>query len=100
MIRHIVIFKLTPPCTPEEKADSVRRLKEIFSPLASRLNYITDYKTGINILEADHAGDFVIDSTFASADDLNRYLVSDAHLEAVSEASAIKKTKIVVDYLL
>jgi hypothetical protein len=98
MVKHIVIFKLTPPYTPEEKASSVKRLNEIFSTLGSRLNYIKEYQTGINTLEAEHAGDFVIDSTFDSAEDLNSYLISDAHREAVSEASVIKKTKIVVDY--
>jgi hypothetical protein len=100
MIKHIVIFKLLPPFTEEEKEKSVRKLKEIFGPLGNKVDYIIEYKTGVNILEADHAGDFVIDSTFASIADLNRYQASEFHREAVSEGSAIKKAKIVVDYVI
>ena len=100
MIKHIVIFKLTPPLTEEEKERSIRQLKEVFGPLGNKFDYIIEYRTGINILEADHAGDFVIDSTFASPEDLRRYQSSDHHRQAVSAASAIKKAKIVIDYVI
>lgn len=98
MVKHIVIFKLTPPFTPEEKEKSIRKLKELFGPLGNKLNYIIEYRTGANILEAEHAGDFVIDATFASLEDLRRYQNSEPHREAVSGAAGIKKAKIVVDY--
>lgn len=100
MIKHIVIFKLTRPYTPEEKHKSVMKLKEIFGPLGNKLDYIIEYRTGINILEGDHAGDFVIDSTFASPEDLKRYQVSEQHQEAVAQASVIRKAKVVVDYII
>lgn len=99
MIKHIVIFKLTPPFTAEEKEISLKRLDEIFSPLGRKLDFIIEYKTGINILEAEHAGDFVIDSAFSSQEDLNRYIASEAHRQAVAEAAGIRKTKIVADYI-
>jgi hypothetical protein len=98
MVKHIVIFKLAPSYTPEEKERSVMKLKEIFGPLGNRLDYIIEYRTGINILQADHAGDFVIEATFATPEDLNRYQTSDLHMDAVSQASAIRKAKVVVDY--
>ena len=100
MVKHIVIFKLTPPCTPEEKEKSVRKLKEAFGPVGNKLNYIIEYRTGVNMLEADHAGDFVIDATFASVEDLRRYQNSVPHRDAVSLAKSIKKAKLVVDYLI
>ncbi len=100
MVKHIVIFKLTQPYTPEEKEKSVRKLKEAFGPVGNRLNYIIEYRTGTNILEADHAGDFVIDATFASLEDLRRYQNSEPHRDAVSGASAVKKAKLVVDYII
>lgn len=99
MIKHIVIFKLTPPYTSEEKERSLKRLKEIFSPLGAKLDYITDYRTGINILESEHAGDFVINSSFSSLEDLSRYTASEEHRKAVAEAAVIRKTKIVADYI-
>ena len=99
MIKHIVIFKLTPPFTSEEKERSLGKLNEIFSPLGRKLDFIIEYKTRISILEAEHAGDFVIDSTFSSQEDLNRYIASVEHRKAVEEASVIRKTKIVADYI-
>jgi hypothetical protein len=100
MIKHIVIFKLSPPYTREEKDASVNKLKEIFGPLGEKLGFPLEYRTGVNILEADHAGDFVIDSLFASADDLNDYILSGEHKDAVTRASAVRKTKITVDYTI
>ena len=98
MVKHIVIFKLSPPFTPEEKEKSVMKLKEVFGPLGNRLRYIVEYRTGVNFTEADHAGDFVIDATFSSVEDLRRYQVSEPHREAVAAASGIRKAKLVVDY--
>jgi len=100
MIKHIVIFKLSAPYTSEEKEKSVRKLKEIYGPLGNKFDYIIEYRTGINILEADHAGDFVIDSIFASQEDLRRYQSSDHHRAAVTAASAIRKAKVVIDYVI
>ncbi|HWR75188.1 MAG TPA: Dabb family protein [Bacteroidales bacterium] len=100
MIKHIVIFKLSAPYTSEEKEKSVRKLKEIYGPLGNKFDYIIEYRTGINILEADHAGDFVIDSIFASPEDLRRYQSSDHHRAAVTAASAIRKAKVVIDYVI
>lgn len=98
MVKHIVIFKLSPPFTPEEREQSVRKLKEFFGPVGNKLKYIVEYRTGVNITDADHAGDFVIDATFASLEDLKRYQGSEPHREAVSAASGIRKAKLVVDY--
>jgi hypothetical protein len=51
MVKHIVIFKLSPPFTPEEKEKSVMKLKEVFGPLGNRLKYIVEYRTGVNITD-------------------------------------------------
>jgi hypothetical protein len=98
MIKHIVIFKLNPPYTPEEKAKSLKKLKEIFSPLAKKLTYIIDYRTEFNVNTSDNSGDFVIDAVFATIDDLKRYQQCHEHQDAVAEASDIRKTKTVIDY--
>ena len=98
MVKHIVIFKLSPPFTPEEKGKSVMKLKEAFGPLGNRLKYIVEYRTGVNITVDDHAGDFVIDATFSSVEDLRRYQGSEPHRDAVASTSGIKMAKLVVDY--
>jgi heme-degrading monooxygenase HmoA len=96
MIKHIVFFKLTSKA--ETKKEQLKKMEEIFSPLGHKLNYIVEYKTGINFNKADFAWDFVIDSVFRSNEDLQKYQISDEHKEAVSKGSHIEKTKAVIDY--
>lgn len=98
MIKHIVIFKLTPPYSEQEKAEALKRLNNIFSPLGQKLKYIVEYRTAINIVNSEASGDFVIDSVFSNIDDLKRYQSSRDHQDAVAEASEIRKTKTVIDY--
>jgi hypothetical protein len=96
MIKHIVFFKLT--SENEKKTEQLRQMEEIFSPLGRQLNYITEYRTGINFNKADFAWDFVIDSVFRNNEDLQKYQESREHQEAVKKGSLIEKTKAVIDY--
>lgn len=98
MIKHIVFFKVTKFVALREKQSQLKRLDEIFSPLGNILPFIVDFKTGINYNEASHAWDFAIDSVFRNKSDLEKYMVSEEHLNAVKTASAIEKTKAVIDY--
>jgi len=98
MVKHIVFFKLEKYNSLDGKKLQVKRLDEIFSPLGHILPFIVDFKTGINYNEASHAWDFAIDSVFRNKADLEKYLVSEEHLNAVKTASAIEKTKAVIDH--
>jgi hypothetical protein len=98
MVKHIVLFKLTSFRNTEEKESQLEQMEKIFSVLPEQLPFIIDFRTGKNITNAGHAWDFVIDSVFNSASDLNIYQESPEHLEAVKKASGIKKGKAVVDY--
>jgi len=98
MIKHIVFFKLSDASTSEKKQEQLKKMELIFSPLGSKFPFIIEYRTGMNFNEASHAWDFAIDSIFRNTDDLQKYMVSPEHLEAVSKASVIEKTKAVIDY--
>jgi hypothetical protein len=98
MIKHIVFFKLSDTPSPEIKLAQLKKLEQIFSPLGSKFPFIIEYRTGINFNEASHAWDFAIDSIFRNTEDLQKYMVSPEHVEAVSKAAAIEKTKAVIDY--
>ena len=100
MVKHIVLFKLTSFSGEEDKKHQLKQMKEIFSVLPEQLDYITEFRTGINFTVAGHAWDFAIDSVFPGIDELNRYQVSDEHREAIRKASSIEKIKAVVDYEL
>jgi hypothetical protein len=98
MIKHIVLFKISKVKTPEEGQLQLKRMQEIFSPLGDKLPFITEYRTGMNFNTASHAWDFVIDSTFENKEDLQKYQESPEHKEAIKIASAIEKSKAVIDY--
>jgi hypothetical protein len=73
-------------------------MDEFFSKLGKILPFIVEFKTGINITDLPHAWDFAIDSVFINKEDLQKYMVSAEHVEAVRKASVIEKTKAVIDY--
>lgn len=98
MVKHIVFFKLTKYASSEERQFQMKRLDEIFSPLGKKLSYITEFRTGTNFTIASHAWDFAIDSIFRNKEDLQKYMISKEHVEAVNLAAGIEKTKAVVDY--
>ena len=100
MVKHIVFFKLSGALVPEKKKAQLQKMKEIFSPLAGKFPFIVEYRTGINFNDASHAWDFAIDSIFRNKEDLQKYMVSAEHLEAVRIASEIEKDKAVIDYEL
>lgn len=73
-------------------------MDEIFSPLGNILPFIVEFRTGFNFTAAPHAWDFAIDSIFRNKEDLEKYIVSAEHVEAVKKASEVEKTKAVIDY--
>lgn len=98
MVKHIVFFKLSETLSSEDKLSRLKKMEQIFSPLGGRFPFIIEYRTGINFNHASHAWDFAIDSIFRNNEDLQKYLDSPEHMEAVRIASEIEKTKAVIDY--
>jgi hypothetical protein len=98
MIKHIVFFKLSNYSSEEEKKLQLKKMDEIFSPLGKILPFIVEFKTGFNFTDVPHAWDFAIDSVFRNKEDLQKYMLSAEHVEAVRNASVIEKTKAVIDY--
>jgi hypothetical protein len=98
MVKHIVLFKLISFSGEEDKKSQLNELKVIFSVLPEQLDYIAEFRTGINFTVAGHAWDFVIDSLFSGKEDLKKYQESDEHQSAIRKASSIGKMKAVVDY--
>jgi hypothetical protein len=98
MVKHIVFFKFPETLSSEDKISRLKKMDRIFSPLGSKFPFIIEYRTGINFNLASHAWDFAIDSIFRNNEDLQKYMDSPEHIEAVRIASEIEKTKAVIDY--
>jgi hypothetical protein len=98
MIKHIVFFKLLNSSADETRKVQLKKMDAIFSPLGNKLPFIVEYKVGINFNKSPYAWDFAIDSVFKNKEDLQKYLDSEEHTEAVRKGSEIEKTKAVIDY--
>lgn len=98
MVKHIVFFKLSESVSPENRQLQLKKMKAIFSPLGNKLNYIVEFRTGINFNDTSHSWDFAIDSVFRNKEDLERYQISKEHQQAIKKGSEINKTKAVIDY--
>jgi hypothetical protein len=98
MVKHIVLFKLTSFSGEEDKEAQLMQMKKIFSVLPEQLDFISEFRTGINFTRAEHAWDFAIDSVFPGRKEFDRYQVSEEHQAAIKKASSIGKIKAVVDY--
>ena len=98
MVKHIVFFKLSNYKSSEEKKLQLKEMDDIFSPLGKILPFIVEFKTGFNFTDVPHAWDFAIDSIFKNKEDLQKYMLSPEHIEAVRRASPIEKEKAVIDY--
>lgn len=98
MVKHIVFFKLSQSTSAENRLLQLKRMEEIFSPLADSFPFIIEYRTGINFNRASDAWDFAIDSVFSNKEDLQKYQESEEHMEAIRKGSEIEKIKAVIDY--
>lgn len=76
MIRHIVMWRMTPSADKKEKAMAI---KENLEALKEKIDVIVDIEVGLNFEGSDAASDVVLVSTFKSVDDLNEYQNHPAH---------------------
>lgn len=97
MIKHIVFFRFTGKLNGDDRKHRAGKLAEIFSPL-EKLDCVNEYRTGINFSESENAWDFVIDSTFQTAENLEKYRISNEHQAAIKAAKIYSKDKSVIDY--
>ena len=98
MIHHIVMFKIAKFDDESDRERKIEELKLIFEKLPGKIKSLKSYEVGININSSNHAYDVVINSSFRTQEELNSYVVHPEHQYAIEKASAIQKTKVVVDY--
>lgn len=97
MIRHIVMWKLKLGERPEEKMTTGELIIKSLTGLKAKIPEIIDIKAYMNHQDAPKNNyDIVLDSTFKSMDDLEKYQQHPEHLnvaslikDKVSERSAI-----------
>ncbi len=96
MIRHIVSWKLASEDAAQRAADAEgirERLESLQGQLAAEL-----IEVGIDVNETDGNWDVVLNSVFASREDLAAYQVHPAHVEAAGFIKSVVSARSCVDY--
>jgi hypothetical protein len=98
MIRHIVMFKLKEFPSPEMKKYAAEVLKSELLKLKTKIPEVVDFEVGINICPDDSAMDLVINSTFRSRNDLEKYRIHPDHQAFIAFNKNYSERKAVVDF--
>ena len=97
MVRHIVMWRVN-YADSQDKKRVVEKLKNALETLPSIIPEIQDYSVGINCIESERAADLVLDSSFESLVELEKYRVHPEHLKIVELFKKNTSEGRVVDY--
>lgn len=98
MIKHIVMWKIKENVEGRSKLENAKLVKDSMEGLKEDIKEIINIEVGINIVEAEQAYDIVLNSEFASLEDLSIYQKHPAHLEVVKFAGPFLESRVVIDY--
>ena len=96
MVRHIVMWKLDPEAG--ERDAVIGKMCEKLEGLPGKIGWIRDFEAGIDRNRSAAAWDLVLNSTFDSFEDLQRYQVDPAHKEVAAFVGSVVSERAVVDY--
>lgn len=98
MIKHIVMWKLSPLSEQKTKKENAEKIKVMLENLRQYIPQINKIEVGINFNESDAAYDVVLYSEFASADDLQIYQKHPEHIKVAEFIAKVKTDRVVADY--
>lgn len=98
MIKHIVMWKIKDNGNGKSKLENAKMIKEAIEVLKEDIKEIINIEVGINVIEGNEAYDIVLDSQFASIEDLKTYQKHPVHVEVVKSLADLLGSKVVVDY--
>lgn len=97
MIRHIVIFKLKPAMSAQEKKSVMTAFKSDIEALPAVINCIRNIRVGLNV-HADEVCDICLESVFDTLDDVRAYSVHPAHRAVAGRLAPYIEVRSCVDY--
>ncbi len=84
MVKHIILWQLKNELSEEEKTEVLKGIKEGLEGLKGVVPEIIDIHVQTEKLSSSNA-DVMLDSTFATEEDLKRYAVSPEHVKVANE---------------
>ena len=95
MLTHIVCWKYKTETTPEQRAEHIKRLKE----LPNLIPNVLSFNVGSDILHLDRSFDTGLVATYADRAALDAYNIHPNHQEVVAIGRAISEKVVSVDFL-
>lgn len=100
MIRHIVMFKMNPDLSGEQKTTAVARLKASIDAMEQAVPEVKYLQTGVNFNPRPQAFDLVLVSDFESEESLDIYRDHPQHQAVMNVIREVVEKVHVVDYYL
>lgn len=96
MIKHIVCYKL--------KDNSYEKKEEVKNKLLSMVGvvpYFKDIQVGIDFLESERSYDVVLEMTFKTKEDMEKYQKNDYHFNVIKPyMKDVRVSSVSVDYII
>lgn len=96
MIKHVVCYKL--------KDNSLEKKQEVKNTLLSmkgKVGYFVDINVGIDFLSSERSYDIVLEMTFETKEDMEKYQKDDYHFNVIKPyMKSVRVGSVSVDYVL
>lgn len=97
MVKHIVMFRLLPTMDNESKNKVMNGFKAAIEALPSQIPSIRKIEVGLNVNGSEDY-DIVLYSEFDTLEDVRKYAVHPAHVDAAKLLKDVKESRACVDY--
>ncbi len=97
MVKHIIIWKLKPELSEEEKSEAKAKIKAGLEGLKGVIPGLEEISVKTEFLSSS-TGDIMLDSTFKDEDALKGYQTNPKHLEVAGYVRSMVSERSCVDY--
>ena len=98
MIKHVVLFKMKPFASAEEKSNKLNEIRNELLGLKGKLDFLRHIEVGINANPAE-SFDLALITEFDSMTDLERYAIHPDHVAVAKLIGPVKDDRACVDYV-
>ena len=97
MVKHIVLFQLSPEMDAQRKLEVMTEFKARIEALPKEIGFIRKVEVGLNV-NSGESFDIALYSEFDTLDDVKAYPVHPAHVAAAALLKDCKRSRSCVDY--
>jgi hypothetical protein len=98
MVKHVVMLRLKEYENKAQKLENALKLKKALEALKVYIDEIKYIEVGLNFNTKPNAFDLVLNATFQSENDLNKYIEHPEHKKVLVFLRSVTSESAVVDY--